>query len=80
MLQALNGRVEQGGQFRITNVPPGRYLAQVRTDPRGPGGRGGGGIAADEFGRQEITVGGEDLEWRCDRHRARWTHHRSDRQ
>jgi protocatechuate 3,4-dioxygenase beta subunit len=63
LLQALNGRVEQGGQFRISSVPPGRYFAQVRSNPRGPGGRGGGrgGNGLDEFARQEITVGGEDL-------------------
>jgi hypothetical protein len=60
LMQGLNGRIEQGGQFRVGNVPPGRYLAQVRSNPRGPGGRGGGNGAA-EFARQEITVGGEDL-------------------
>ena len=65
MAQAFGGRIEPGGQFRITNVPPGRYIAQART-MNGPGGRGGrGGPAMDgvaEFSRQDITVGGEDMD------------------
>jgi hypothetical protein len=61
LMQALNGRIEQGGQFRISNVAPGRYLAQVRSNPGGRGGRGGAPAGADEFARQEVTVGGEDL-------------------
>ena len=64
MMQTMSGRVEQGGQFRITGVPPGRYLAQVRAmDFRGPAaGRGGRPMDAGEIGRQEVTVGGEDLD------------------
>jgi hypothetical protein len=64
MMQTMSGRVEQGGQFRITGVPPGRYLAQVRAmDFRGAApGRGGRAIDASEIGRQEITVGAEDLD------------------
>lgn len=59
MLQTFSGRVDGSGQFRIANVPPGRYVAQLRSPARG--GRGGfGGIG--EFGRQEITVGGDDLD------------------
>ena len=47
-------RLDGGGQFRITNVAPGRYTAQVRTNR----GRNAGDL---EFGRQDITVGGDDL-------------------
>jgi len=59
----LAGRIDGAGQFRVTNVPPGRYVAQVRSQ----GGRGGPAArvataATAEFGRQEITVGAEDLD------------------
>jgi len=57
MMQNISGRVEASGQFRIANVPPGRYTAQVRS-MRGRG--DADGLA--EFGRQDITVGGEDLD------------------
>jgi len=62
MMQMATARVSESGQFRVANVAPGRYLAQVRTI-RG-GGRGGF-VPADglgETGRQEIAVGGEDLD------------------
>jgi hypothetical protein len=63
MAQAMGARVEQGGQFRITNVPPGRYVAQVRSMPGGRGGPRGQMIDPNnEFGRQEVTVGTEDLD------------------
>jgi protocatechuate 3,4-dioxygenase beta subunit len=63
MAQAMGGRIEQGGQFRITNVPPGRYVAQVRTMNGGRGGpRGQMADPSNEFGRQDITVGAEDLD------------------
>jgi Carboxypeptidase regulatory-like domain len=68
MAQAFGGRIEQGGQFRIMNVPPGRYVAQARTmngmnGRGGPGGRGGAMIdGSAEFSRQDITVGGEDMD------------------
>jgi protocatechuate 3,4-dioxygenase beta subunit len=67
MAQSMGGRIEQGGQFRIMNVPPGRYVAQVRTvnpraGPGGPAGRGGVLDGSNEFGRQEITVGAEDMD------------------
>jgi hypothetical protein len=51
------GRINSNGQFRLVNVPPGRYLAQVRT-----GRLRGNNVAAGEFGRQEITVGAQDLD------------------
>lgn len=59
----LTGRIDGSGQFRVTNVPPGRYVAQVRAQA----GRGGpaarvANAATAEFGRQEITVGTEDLD------------------
>ena len=58
----LSGRIDGSGQFRITNVPPGRYIAQVRAFARRGRGAGARLNAADtEFGRQEITVGAEDL-------------------
>ncbi len=58
----LTGRIDGSGQFRVINVPPGRYVAQVRAQV----GRGGpaarvANAATAEFGRQEITVGAEDL-------------------
>ncbi len=64
MLQALSARIEQGGQFRLRGVPPGRYLAQVRTIGGGPGGRGPAARMdpANEFGRQDVSVGTEDLD------------------
>ena len=51
---AISTRLDSGGQFRLTNVAPGRYIAQVRTNRgRNPG--------EPEFGRQDITVGSDDL-------------------
>ena len=61
-MQMTTARVSDSGQFRLTNVAPGRYVVQART---GRGGGGRGGIAIDgpgEVGRQEIAVGGEDLD------------------
>jgi hypothetical protein len=56
-MATLSGRIDQAGQFRILNVPPGRYIAQVRT-----GRAGGRGTATtiQEAGRQEIAVGAQD--------------------
>ena len=51
------GRLDRSGQFTIPNVPPGRYVAQVRTARNR-----GDGSAAAEAGRQEITVGAQDLD------------------
>ncbi len=58
----LTGRIDGSGQFRVINVPPGRYVAQVRAQigRGGPAARGANAAIA-EFGRQEITVGAEDL-------------------
>jgi protocatechuate 3,4-dioxygenase beta subunit len=60
MMQMATTRVDGSGQFRLTNVVPGRYTVQVGS------GRGGGPRAmqnaAGEFGRAEITVGTEDLD------------------
>jgi Carboxypeptidase regulatory-like domain len=51
-------RVEASGVFRITNVAPGRYVLQVRTNlPRGPQ-----PMRDSEFARLDITVGTQDLE------------------
>lgn len=62
MMQTLSGRIEQGGQFRISSVPPGRYVAQVRPMNGPRGGRGGAfGDMPLEFGRADVTVSGEDL-------------------
>lgn len=55
----LSGRIDQGGQFRILNVPPGRYIAQVRT---GRAGGRGNATTTQEAGRQEIAVGTQDLD------------------
>jgi hypothetical protein len=57
MMHMTTGRLDGSGQFRITNVVPGRYVAQVRTN-RARGAQD----AIAEFGRQEITVGGDDLD------------------
>jgi hypothetical protein len=54
---ATSGRIDGDGQFRINSVAPGRYVAQVRTQPP----RGQQNAAAVEFGRQEVAVGAEDL-------------------
>jgi hypothetical protein len=54
---AATGRLDASGQFRIASVVPGRYIAQVRTN-RGRGAQD----ANPEFGRQEITVGADDLD------------------
>jgi len=56
LMQMTTARIAQSGQFRLTNVAPGRYVAQVRTN------RGRGDFTTGEFGRQEISVGGEDLD------------------
>jgi hypothetical protein len=58
----LTGRIDGSGQFRVINVPPGRYVAQVRAQA-GRGGPAGRVVNAGnaEFGRQEITVGTDDL-------------------
>ena len=54
---SISGAIDRTGQFRVMNVPPGRYIAQVRP------GRGREGVPATrEFGRQEITVGPQDLD------------------
>jgi Carboxypeptidase regulatory-like domain len=60
MMQMTTARVSESGQFRLTNVAPGRYVAQVRTNIGG--GRGGGRSEPGEVGRQEIAVGGDDLD------------------
>ena len=62
MMQSLSGRVEATGQFRLTNVPPGRYTAQIRSSRGRVGPNGPAADALAEFGRQDITVGGEDLD------------------
>ena len=59
----LSGRIDGSGQFRVINVPPGRYVAQVRAQAArgGPAARVANAATA-EFGRQEITVGADDLD------------------
>ena len=58
----LTGRIDGSGQFRVINVPPGRYVAQVRAQVgRGAPAARVANAATAEFGRQEITVGAEDL-------------------
>jgi protocatechuate 3,4-dioxygenase beta subunit len=53
----FSGRIDGSGQFRVFNVPPGRYIAQVRS------GRGRNAAAGTpEYGRQEVTVGAQDLD------------------
>jgi protocatechuate 3,4-dioxygenase beta subunit len=51
--QVLTGRVQADGTFRVSNVPPGRYLAVARS------GGGGGDLRT---GMQAIVVNGENLE------------------
>jgi hypothetical protein len=56
-MSTFSGGIDRAGLFRVTNVPPGRYVAQARTA------RGRGNAAAvGEFARQEITVGAQDLD------------------
>lgn len=46
---AHSGRIEQSGRFKITNVAPGRYIAQARVTGRENG----------EIGRVLLTVGSD---------------------
>jgi hypothetical protein len=55
-MTSFGGSVDRNGQFRVTNVPPGRYIAQVRP------GRGPRNSPGSEFARQEITVAAQDLD------------------
>lgn len=59
MMQMSTTRVDGSGQFRLTNVVPGRYTLQVGSPRGGPRAMQN---AAGEFGRAEITVGSEDLD------------------
>jgi hypothetical protein len=57
MMQTAATRVDATGQFRLSNVAPGRYVAQARTTR--------GRLDVDpsaEFARQEIAIGGEDVD------------------
>ena len=59
--QGATARIDGGGQFRVINVAPGRYTAQVRTMRGGFGGR----QAQDsdgEFGRIDLMVGNDDVD------------------
>ena len=61
MAQTATTRIDGSGQFRLSNVTPGRYVAQVRTTRGGAPARGP--LQADgEFGRLDVTVGGEDVD------------------
>jgi hypothetical protein len=55
---SFGSRVDQSGQFRIMNVPPGRYIAHVRTGR----GRNTPATTVLEAGRHELTVGAQDLD------------------
>lgn len=57
-------RVDRNGAFRLTDVAPGRYILQTRTNIGGPGGRGGAAAAGvePEFARIDLAVGAQDLE------------------
>jgi protocatechuate 3,4-dioxygenase beta subunit len=59
MTQMATTPVDGSGQFRLTNVVPGRYTLHVGSG-RGPRAFQGGG--AGQFGRAEITVGTDDLD------------------
>jgi hypothetical protein len=59
-----SARLERDGVFRITNVAPGRYVLQARTNPAPAAARGGRGPAAAagiEMGRLEFVVGTDDI-------------------
>jgi protocatechuate 3,4-dioxygenase beta subunit len=45
-------RIGRNGRFQITNVAPGRYIAQART----------GGQNSGEIGRLEVTIGGDKVD------------------
>lgn len=51
--QMLTGRVQADGTFRVSNVPPGRYVAIARS-----GGRGGD----PRVGMQAIVVNGQNID------------------
>jgi hypothetical protein len=57
LMQGASARVDGSGQFRLLNVAPGRYVAQSRMMRGRPD-----QDPTAEFGRQELTVGGEDLD------------------
>jgi protocatechuate 3,4-dioxygenase beta subunit len=67
LMTQSSARVNRSGTFQLNNVPPGRYVLQVRT--AAPGGRGGPAVAAQgpqpadvEFGRLDLAVGAQDLD------------------
>jgi protocatechuate 3,4-dioxygenase beta subunit len=51
-------RLDRTGVFRITDVAPGRYVLQTRTNM----GRGAAGAAESEFARLDLAVGAQDLD------------------
>jgi protocatechuate 3,4-dioxygenase beta subunit len=57
MMPMSSGRIDGSGQFRIMNVAPGRYVAEVRTVRER-----GQAEAPTEYGRLDVVVGGEDLD------------------
>ena len=57
-MATFGGGIDRNGQFRVPNVPPGRYVAQVRSGRRG----GANNTAPLEAARQDLTVGAQDLE------------------
>jgi len=67
-MQLPNGtaRVDRNGTFRFTDIAPGRYVVQARTNIGGGGnGRGGGrgqAAAETEFTRLDLVVGPQDVD------------------
>jgi protocatechuate 3,4-dioxygenase beta subunit len=63
-MQMPNGaaRVDRNGAFRLSDIAPGRYVLQARTNLGGPGGRGAVAAGDSEFARLDLAVGGQDLD------------------
>jgi hypothetical protein len=58
MLAGGAARLDRTGGFRITDVAPGRYVLQTRTNI----GRRAAGAADGEFARLDLAVGAQDLD------------------
>ncbi len=58
MMASGAARLDGAGGFRITDVAPGHYVLQTRTNM----GRGGAGAGEGEFARLDLPVGAQDVD------------------